>query len=151
MVCSLGSLYFIYISYWFFFFIWDYFYVRCREVRGWEGGKMDAYFLLIISTLLHQVTSILWKDLYWIVLYILLDLPHVLKKKRKKVRFKKLLFSLFWQSYTLALHICIKLSSFRQLVLLKRPHLLLPQVSSLLPWIEASIFLFFVFSFVFVF
>ena len=57
-----------------------------------------------------------------------------------------MLFSLFWQSYTLALHICIKLSSFRQLVLLKRPHLLLPQVSSLLPWIEASNFFFFFFN-----
>ena len=30
-------------------------------------------------------------------------------------------------------HICIRLSSFRELVLIKRPHLLLPHVSSLLP------------------
>ena len=50
LVCSFGSFYIIYTSYWFFFFIWDYFYVRCREIKGWEGEKMEAYFLLIIST-----------------------------------------------------------------------------------------------------
>ena len=53
-----------------------------EKLEGEKGKKMDAYFLLIISTWLHEVTPILWKDSYWIVLYILLDLSRVLKKKR---------------------------------------------------------------------